>query len=135
MVKITTEAGHTQIGKVLINAKNEAAKQPVGALVYVGDFCEEYAGELFAAARNLRTPMFLFQEGDDLEAKAIFQELARLTSGAYARFDLNAGSRLRDLLASAALFAAGGVKALGSQQNDAVRTLLTQLKNIPTYHK
>jgi hypothetical protein len=129
MTRITTESGQTQIGKVLKHAAKEAAKQKIGAFVFVGDCCEEYPGDLYTQASDLRVPIFAFQEGNDPEASIVFPKLARLTGGAHARFDHNAGDRLRDLLAPVAAFAAGGVRALESQSNTAARALLTQLRS------
>jgi hypothetical protein len=42
----------------------------------------------------------------------MFREIARLTKGVYARFDLGAANRLRDLLRAAAIYATGGSVAL-----------------------
>jgi hypothetical protein len=128
MTKITTESGETQIGKVLKHAVKEAASKQIGALVYIGDCVEEYPEHLYTQALDLRVPIFAFQEGYDPTATEVFARLARLTGGAHARFDHNAGNSLRDLLAAVALFATGGVKALSSQANAAAHTLLTQLK-------
>jgi hypothetical protein len=58
----------------------------------------------------------------------VFRELARLTGGAYARFDAGATARLRELLQAAAAYAVGGVKALANQHTDSARKLLGQLK-------
>jgi integrase len=40
----------------------------------------------------------MFQEGEDETAEAAFREIARITHGAYARFDAGAADQLRDLL-------------------------------------
>ena len=45
-------------------------------------------------------------------AEQAFREIARLTRGAYCRFDLSAAGELAELLRAAAAYAAGGVKAL-----------------------
>ena len=55
---------------------------------------------------------FMFQEGDDRRAAAAFQEIARLTGGAYGAFDAGAAARLATLLRAAAAYAAGGRGAL-----------------------
>ena len=54
----------------------------------------------------------MFHEGDDPTAANMFQEVARLTKGVYARFDAGAAQQLRDLLTAAAVYAAGGDVAL-----------------------
>ena len=61
------------------------------ALVYVGDAMEEAIDDLAAGAGELGLlgmPAFMFQEGHDPVAEHAFREIARLTRGAYCRFDL-----------------------------------------------
>jgi hypothetical protein len=71
----------------------------------------------------------MFLEGDDPHAAKVFQEIARLTDGAYCRFDAGAADQLRDLLRAAATYAAGGWKALSASRNaGAVKLLQQQLK-------
>ena len=48
----------------------------------------------------------MFHEGADPVAARAFREIARLTGGAYARFDANAPSSLAALLRAAAAYAA-----------------------------
>jgi hypothetical protein len=71
---------------------------------------------------------FLFQEGEDPEVAKVFQEIARLTGGAYCRFDAGAADQLRDLLRAVATYAAGGQKALSASRNPGAVKLLQQLK-------
>jgi hypothetical protein len=54
----------------------------------------------------------MFQEGQDPVAENAFKEIARLTGGAWCRFDPGAAAQLRELLRAAAAFAAGGREAL-----------------------
>jgi hypothetical protein len=54
----------------------------------------------------------MFQEGDDPEVEFAFREIARLTHGAYCRFNAGAPHQLAELLRAVAAYAAGGVKAL-----------------------
>ena len=66
----------------------------VNALVYVGDSMEEDVDALCARAGELAllgVPVFLFQEGADATAARAFREIARLTKGAYCRFDPRLG--------------------------------------------
>jgi hypothetical protein len=81
---------------------------------------------LYDAAVGL-PPLFLFQEGADPRAEAAFRELARLTKGAYAKFDSGAARELAELLRAVAAFAAGGMRALTELRTDGARRLLTQL--------
>ena len=118
MSKIDCRGGNTQIEKVLRHARDEAKAAPVGALVYVGDAMEENADRLCAIAGELAlrgVKAFMFHEGADVQARAAFQEIARLTGGAYAAFDASAPRKLASLLAAAAAYAAGGFAALEAQ--------------------
>jgi hypothetical protein len=56
--------------------------------------------------------VFMFQEGHDDVAEHAFREIARLTGGAWCRFDPGAAAQLRELLRAAAAYAAGGREAL-----------------------
>ena len=134
MTSIGVQGGHTQIGKVLSHARKESDKAKVQALVYVGDAMEEAIDDLAAAAGELGLrgmPAFMFQEGHDPIAEQAFREIARLTRGAYCRFDLSAAGELGELLRAAAAYAAGGVKALAdfsASRNAGARKLLAQMR-------
>src|SRR5262245_30433107 len=133
MSKIDCRGGDTQIGKVLSEARREAVASGVRAVVFVGDAMEERIDELCAKAGELgmlKVPVFLFQEGDDAVAERAFREIARLTGGAWCRFDPGAAAQLRELLRAAAAYAAGGreaLKRLSAREGGAAR-LLGQLK-------
>jgi hypothetical protein len=134
MSAIDCRGGHTQIGKVLSHARQEHAKQRVQALVFVGDAMEESVDDLCAAAGELGllgVPVFMFQEGGDPVAEAAYREIARLSRGAYCRFDTGAAKELGELLRAVAAYAAGGIKALSdlsARKAGAARLLLTQLR-------
>lgn len=115
MSGVRCRGGHTQIARVLGNALAETKANKVDALVYVGDCMEEDADNLCAQAGELGllgVPVFVFQEGHDPVAARTFQEIARLTKGAYCRLDTSSASQLRDLLKAVAVYAAGGRRAL-----------------------
>jgi|SRR5882757_3830006 len=115
MSKIDCQGGNTQIGKVLAETRREAVAAGVRALVFVGDAMEESADALCATAGELgllKVPVFMFQEGEDAAAEQTFREIARLTGGAWCRFDPGAAAQLRDLLRAVAAYAAGGRAAL-----------------------
>ena len=115
MTKVSCRGGRTQIGKVLSHARSEADKKPISALVFVGDAMEENIDELCARAGELSLlgiPVFLFQEGYDPTAEQGFKEIARLTKGAWCRFDAGSAAQLRELLMAVAVYAAGGREAL-----------------------
>ena len=115
MERIDCRGGQTQIGKVLAHARHESERQKVQALVFVGDAMEEKLDDLCHAAGELGllgVPTFMFQEGHDPIAEQAFREIARLTRGAYCRFDPGAAHQLAELLRAAAAYAAGGMRAL-----------------------
>ena len=134
MSGIDCRGGHTQIGKVLSHARQEHGKQRVQALVFVGDAMEEAIDDLCAAAGELGllgVPLFMFQEGGDPVAESAYREIARLSRGAYCRFDTGAAHELRELLRAVAAYAAGGIKALAdlsARKSSGARLLLAQLK-------
>jgi len=107
--------GETQIARILRHALKEAKARRIGALVFVGDAMEEKLDELCALAGKLGlcgVPVFAFHEGADPTAARAFKEIARLTRGAYCRFDGNSADELRALLGAVAAYAAGGQRAL-----------------------
>jgi hypothetical protein len=107
--------GETQIARILRHAFKEAEAHRIGALVFVGDAMEEKLDELCALSGKLGlrgVPVFVFHEGSDPTAARAFKEIARLTSGAYCRFDANSADELRALLGAVAAYAAGGRRAL-----------------------
>ena len=131
MTGIACRGGLTQIGKVLSHARRETRKQRVQAMVYVGDAIEEDVDALSAKAGELGIlglPVFVFQEGSDRNVEAAYREIARLSGGAYARFNQNAASELAELLRAVAVFAAGGRKALAARKDAGARLLLGQIK-------
>ena len=134
MSKIEVRGGETQIRKVLAHVRDEARRAKIGALVYIGDAMEENPDKLCALAGEiglLGVKAFMFHEGADAEAGSVFQEIARLTGGAYAAFDASAPKRMADLLGAAAAYAAGGRAALEKQAlqgGAAAGLLLTQMR-------
>jgi len=133
MRKIDCRGGHTQIGRVLGDVRGQAVASGVRAVVFVGDAMEESVDELCGKAGELgllKVPVFLFQEGDDPVAEQTFREIARLTGGAWCRFDPGAAAQLRELLRAAAAYAAGGREALQrlSQTASGAARLLGQMR-------
>ncbi len=132
MTGIACQGGETQIRRVLAHVRDEAARQPVRAFVFVGDAMEEDADALCKLAGELGlkgVKAFMFQEGHDPAAEATFREIARLTGGAYARFDAGSADRLLALLKAAATYAAAGRQALErlADREAGARGLLTQM--------
>ncbi|HXW25232.1 MAG TPA: VWA domain-containing protein [Xanthobacteraceae bacterium] len=131
MTGISCRGGRTQLGRILAHARRETEKAKAQALVFVGDAMEEEIDRLAAAAGELGlrgVPAFMFQEGDDPAAEQAFREIARLTHGAYCRFDVGAAHQLRELLRAAAAYAAGGVRALTNVRGTGAQALLQQMK-------
>ena len=74
---------------------------------------------------------FLFQEGYDGIAENCFRQIAKLSGGAYCRFDSASASTLRNLLRAVAAYAAGGRRALSDlskKSGGEARLLLEQIK-------
>lgn len=134
MTSVFCRAGQTQIRKVLKHAINETKAHRVAALVFVGDCVEEDIDKLGTLAGELGVlgvPAFMFHEGNDPLAGFAFKEIARLTHGAYCRFDPGAAGTLKDLLSAVAVFAAGGRRALedlAGRRGGEVRQIAHQVK-------
>jgi hypothetical protein len=123
-------AGETQIEKVLAHAAKETKLLKVSALVFVGDALEESPDTVLSAANalgRLGTPAFMFQEGRDRLVEQTFQDIARLTRGAYCCFDPGAARQLAELLRAVAVFAAGGMPALAARHDASAIKLLGQM--------
>jgi hypothetical protein len=137
--------GATQIGKVLQHVRAENQRERIGAAVFIGDAVEESPGELYDVAAGLGVPLFMFQEGDGLvlyldqhgapvvahppqKVEQVFREVARLSGGAYGKFDAGAAKQLGELLRAVAAFTVGGAAALANQHTDSARKLLGQMK-------
>jgi len=133
MRAVSCIGGETQIERVLAHAIAENQKQKLGALVFVGDAMEENVDRLCQQAGELGlkgVPIFLFHEGGDPIAAKAFQQMAKLSRGAYLRFDLASADRLKDLLGAVAVYAAGGYRALtayGEKKGGEVLRLTSQL--------
>lgn len=131
MTGVECRGGKTQIGRMLRHALAEDAAAKLAAMVFVGDCVEEDADALCDLAGRMglrRLPLFLFQDGDDADAQALFPRLARLSGGAWCRLDAGAARALRDLLRAVAVYAAGGAKALAdlSRRQGGAALLLTR---------
>lgn len=133
MRSVSCLGGYTQIGRVLQHVAGETRRTRVHAAVFVGDAFEEKADEVCHRAGELGVlgvPVFVFHEGGDATAGRIFPQIAKLSRGAYCRFDGDSPQQLRDLLSAVAVYAAGGRKALaelGRRQGGAVLQLTHQL--------
>ena len=127
-------AGRTQIARLLRYAQEQRRESRIDAAVFVGDCCEEDVDQVGHEAGQLGLlglPVFVFHEGNDRTASRIFPQIAKLTRGAYCRFDRSSPDELRRLLGAVAAYAAGGRAALlkyGKQQGGAAALLTNQMK-------
>jgi hypothetical protein len=134
MRAVSCLGGETQIERVLAHAISETRIRRVNALVFVGDAMEESVDRLCQLAGELGlngVPVFLFHEGHNPVAARAFQQIAKLSRGAYLRFDAGSADRLRDLLGAVAVYAAGGYRALsayGERKGGEVLRLTAQLQ-------
>jgi hypothetical protein len=134
MERIDCRGGHTQIGRIIAHARRETQLAKAQALVFVGDAMEEKLDDLCQSAGELGllgVPAFMFQEGSDPVAEQAFREIAKLTRGAYCRFDPGAAHQLAELLRAAAAYAAGGMRALedlSAQRRTGAIKLLEQMR-------
>ena len=115
------------------HARQETGQRSkVNVLVFVGDAMEEKIDDLAAVAGELGlagpASVFIFQEGQRHRRWSGPSVRSRgLSGGAYARFDVNAAGQLAELLRAAAVYAAGGMKAL-AEGGAGARLLLQQLR-------
>ena len=134
MMRISVEAGQTQIARVLRHVLDEARRAPVRALIFIGDAMEEKADQLADLAGQaglVGVKAFMFQEGTDRTVERTFRQIALLTGGAYATFDASAPQRLAALLSAVAAYASGGRLALEAEaraQGEAAHLLLAQMR-------
>lgn len=130
MGRIDCRGGATQMARVLRHAVAERRAGPLRALVYIGDAMEEEPGAVLEPAGELAllgVPVFLFQEGHDPMAAAVFGQIARLTRGAHVGFGRGSAAELGRLLRAVAAFASGGrdaLSALARTGDPAARALL-----------
>jgi hypothetical protein len=134
MRRVSCLGGETQIERIFAHAIGETKRQRVNALVFVGDAMEENVDRLCQLAGELGlngVPIFLFHEGNNPIVARAFQQMARLSRGAYLRFDTGSADRLKDLLGAVAVYAAGGYRALsayGEKKGGDVLRLTAQLQ-------
>lgn len=134
MSGLSCQAGITQIERLLRHAIDESHRHRLRGVIFIGDAMEESIDVLCQLAGKLGllgVPLFVFQERQDPQARQAFEEMARLSGGAYCQFDGASASQLRDLLKAVALYATGGMAALedfSKSSHQSVRLLTQQLK-------
>ena len=134
MSSVRCLAGRTQVGRLLRYAADQRRESRIDAVVFVGDCCEEDVDQVGHEAGQLGLlglPVFVFQEGNDRAASRLFPQIAKLTRGAYCRFDRSSPDQLKRLLGAVAAYAAGGRDALlkyGRERGGAATLLTSQIK-------
>lgn len=129
--------GYTQIEKVMQHALTHQNRQPVRAVVFVGDAVEEDVDQLCHLASKLgqqALPMYIFQEGNDPFASQAFSQLAQCSKGVHLQLTQGSAQALASLLGAVAAWAAGGAPALNRYVADQQTAgkgslLLTQLSH------
>jgi hypothetical protein len=129
---------YVHVRDVLAQAVKEAEERPLRAAIIVGDaFHDDQDGldEAAISANRLRrtgTMVFLMQLGDDLITARKLQYLARVSGGAYFRFDSRTQERqFSELWQAVSAYAAGGEEAVAMAGGQAVTLLLQHLKQAP----
>ena len=132
MGTVHCEGGHTQIARLLRHALQEHNRMPVQALAFIGDALEENPDTLCELAGQcglLKLPLFLFQEGHDAAVEQCLKSMARVSGGAWGRFDAHSADILAGLLGAVASYARGGRTALETLEGDSAKLLLRQLNH------
>ena len=129
---------YVNIRDVLAQAVKEAEERPLRAVIIVGDaFHDDPDGldEAAISANRLRragTRVFLMQLGDDLITARKLQYLARVSGGAYFRFDPRTQERqFSEMWKAVSVYAAGGEEAVKITGGQAATLLLQHLKQEP----
>ena len=127
MAGVYCVGGRTQITQVLQHALKEHKIDKVDALVLVGDACEENIDLIADLAGQMGVnslPVFTFHEGPDVEGRRAFEEISRLSGGAFSAFDSSSPETLRRLLSEVAIFAVGGKDELRRFQKQSGHQLI-----------
>ena len=118
MTRVTCAGGYTQIRKVLSHAREEAgqeAGQRAGLRRRLhGGGCRRSVRARRRAGACSACRCSCSRKAPMPRAEKTFREIARLTKGAYCRFDAGSAAQLRELLSAVAVYAAGGRKALAA---------------------
>ena len=129
---------YVHIPDVLAQAVKEAEERPLRAVIIVGDAFHDDPDDLDKAAisanrlRRAGTRVFLMQLGDDLSTARKLQYLARVSGGAYFRFDPRTQERqFSEMWKAMSVYAAGGEEAVKTTGGQAATVLLQHLQQEP----
>jgi hypothetical protein len=129
---------YVHIRNVLGQAVKENEDRPMRAMVIVGDAFHDDQDSLDEAAisanrlRRAGTRLFLIQQGNDPVTARKLQYLARVSGGAYFRFDPRTQERqFSEMWRAMSAYATGGEEAVKATGGQAATLLLEQLKQEP----
>jgi len=129
---------YVYIRDVLGQAVKENEDRPMRAVVIVGDAFHDDQDSLDEAAiganrlRRAGTRLFLIQQGDDPVTARKLQYLAKVSGGAYFRFDPRTQERqFSEMWRVMSAYATGGEEAVKATGGQAATLLLEQLKQEP----
>jgi hypothetical protein len=129
---------YVNVRDVLAQAVKENEERPLRAVIIVGDaFHDDPDGldEAAISANQLRregTRLFLIQLSDDPSTARRLQYLARVSNGAYFRFDPRTQERqFSEMCEAISAYAAGGEEAVKMKGGEAAPLLLQHLKQAP----
>ena len=128
---------YVNIRDVLARAVKENEGRPLRAVIIVGDAFHDDPDGLDEAAicanqlRRAGTRVFLMQLGDDLITARRLQYLARISGGAYFRFDPRTQERqFSEMLTTMSTYAARGEEAVKTTGGQAATLLLQHLQQM-----
>lgn len=129
--EVYCDGGVTQLRRLIEHCLTQYPDSAsLKAIIFVGDAVEEDAGalnDLAVRCRMAKRPLFIFQEGADLTASAVFASMAALSGGVHIALGENSTNQLRRLLQSVIRLATGGRKALESSARESDKLLLEEL--------
>jgi hypothetical protein len=129
---------YVNIRNVLAQATKEAEDRPLRAVIIVGDaFHDDQDGlaEAAISANRLRRAgmqVFLIQLGEDPDTARRLQYLARVSGGAYFRFDPKTQERqFSDMFDAVSAYTTGGEEGVRAKGGQAATMLLEHLNQAP----
>ncbi len=129
---------YVNIRDVMAQAVKEAAERPLRAVIVVGDVFHDNPDGLDEAAisvnrlRRAGARVFLVQLGDDLNTARRLQYLARVSGGAYFRFDPKTQERqFAEMCEAISAYAVGGEETVKTRGGQAATLLLQHLAQAP----
>ena len=129
---------YVYIRDALGQAVKENEDRPMRALIIVGDAFHDDADGLDEAAmsanrlRRVGTKLFLLQQGDDPITARRLQYLAKVSGGAYFRFDPRTQEQqFSEICEAISAYATGGEEAVKATGRQAATLVLEHLKQMP----